>query len=109
VNALNSRLVSELASLFERHDAPFRVVACSSWFVLKCPEDIPHGSLIYFWLRAKGVHLYEGRVAFLTAAHTDADVEFVRRAFEESLLEMRAAGLLPDAGSRDVEPAARVA
>jgi glutamate-1-semialdehyde aminotransferase len=106
VNAMTGRLADELTALFARLDAPFRVAACSSWFTLHCPEDVPHGGLIYFWLRAKGVHLYEGRVAFLTVAHTEEDLVFVRRAFEESILEMRAAGLLPYAArTAEVETA----
>ena len=59
------------------------------------PEGLPFGSLIYHWLREKGVHIYDGRVGLLTVAHTEADVVFIKKAFEESVIEMQEAGLLP--------------
>jgi glutamate-1-semialdehyde aminotransferase/acyl carrier protein len=94
-NERNAALVAELNAFFKRAEAPYELTACSSWFKLSYPDDLPFGGLLFFWLRHKGVHIWDGRVAFLTAAHTDEDCAFVRDAFVASVREMQAAGFLP--------------
>jgi glutamate-1-semialdehyde aminotransferase len=99
VNSLTASLVNDLTKLFKRIGAPFAVSSCSSWFKLNYPDDLPFGGLIFHWLREKGVHFYDGRAAFLSVAHTQEDVDLIKRAFEESMIEMQAAGLLPRSAS----------
>jgi glutamate-1-semialdehyde aminotransferase len=93
---MTATLVQDLSEFFKRVGAPLTVSSCSSWFKVNYPEELPFGSLLYHWLREKGVHLYDGRAAFLTVAHTEADVVFIKKVFEESVIEMQAAGLLPN-------------
>jgi glutamate-1-semialdehyde aminotransferase/acyl carrier protein len=88
-------LVAEINAFMKRVDAPYELTTCSSWFKLSYPEDLPFGGLLFFWLRNKGLHIWDGRVAFLTTEHTDADCAFIRDAFQSSVLEMQAAGFLP--------------
>src|SRR5277367_1078716 len=46
--------------------------------------------LLYYHLREQGIHIQEGFPCFLTTAHTDADLDFVREAFRTSLRLMQA-------------------
>ena len=46
-------------------------------------------------LREKGVHIWEYRPCFFTLAHTDADIEFVARAFKDTVAELQTIGFLP--------------
>ncbi len=46
--------------------------------------------LLYYHLREQGIHIQEGFPCFLTTAHTDADLNFVREAFRTSLRQMQA-------------------
>ncbi|HEU4404666.1 MAG TPA: amino acid adenylation domain-containing protein [Polyangiaceae bacterium] len=95
VNERNAALVAEINAFFKRAEAPYELTSCGSWFKLSYPDDLPFGGLLFFWLRHKGVHIWDGRVAFLTTAHTDEDCAFVRDAFAQSVREMQAAGFLP--------------
>ncbi len=101
VNERNAALVAELNAFFKRVEAPYELTSCSSWFKLSYPDDLPFGGLLFFWLRHKGVHIWDGRVAFLTTAHTDEDCAFVRDAFMQSVREMQAAGFLPKPSRED--------
>ncbi len=75
---------------------PLHVQQFASILYLEFDETIKFGSLLYFHLREKGVHLWEGRPFFLSTAHTEADVAAVLRAFEESIVEMQRGGFLPE-------------
>jgi natural product biosynthesis luciferase-like monooxygenase protein len=44
----------------------------------------------------KGVYVWEWRNCFLSTAHTDADLDFIVRAIQESVAELRRGGFLPD-------------
>ena len=72
------------------------------------PSDQKLASLLYYHLREKGVHIWEGFPCFVTEAHTEEDLDFVVRAFEASAAEMQAGGLLPSARAsrRSCDPAA---
>jgi amino acid adenylation domain-containing protein len=101
VNERNAALVAEINAFFKRVEAPYELTSCSSWFKLSYPDDLPFGGLLFFWLRHKGVHIWDGRVAFLTTAHTDEDCAFIRDAFVQSVREMQAAGFLPKSARAD--------
>ena len=45
--------------------------------------------MLHYHLRNRGIHIQEGFPCFLTTAHTDADLEFVREAFRSSLRQMQ--------------------
>src|SRR6202021_607554 len=51
--------------------------------------------MLPFHLREQGVHVQEGFPCFLTTAHSDADFDFIREAFHNSLKAMRAGQALP--------------
>ena len=95
INTKTAALVDEINAFMKRAEAPYELTTCSSWFKLSYPDELPFGGLIFFWLRSKGVHIWDGRVAFLTTAHTDEDCAFVRDAFMASVREMQQAGFLP--------------
>ncbi len=89
-------LVRTLNACFEENGVPSRIEHFASWFYFGFPSDQPYGSLLYYHLREKGIHIQEGFPCFLTTAHSQADVEAVIRAFRESAAEMREAGFLPE-------------
>ena len=64
-------------------------------FYLGFVEEGEFSSLLFYYLREKGVHIWEGRPFFISTAHTDEDLEFVIQAFRESIAEMQDAGFLP--------------
>ncbi|QQS42022.1 MAG: amino acid adenylation domain-containing protein [Acidobacteriota bacterium] len=90
------RLVRRINDCFERNYLPVRIESFSSVFYLQFPPEERFGSLFYFLLREKGVHLLEGYPCFLTTAHSEEDLDLVARAFEESVASMQEYGFFPE-------------
>ncbi|HTU35030.1 MAG TPA: amino acid adenylation domain-containing protein [Candidatus Acidoferrum sp.] len=90
-----AELVQQLNGILAKHNVPTHIENFASIFYFSFPTDFRFGSLFYYQLREKGIHLLEGFPCFLTTAHSEADLERVARAFEESVAEMQAGGALP--------------
>ncbi|GAB3979303.1 hypothetical protein GCM10027615_55430 [Plantactinospora veratri] len=94
-DALNRRtaeMVERLNGFFVEEAVPIRVAHFGSLFRFFSTQDI---HLLYYHLVLRGVHAREGHNAFLSAAHTDEDVDRIVHAVREGVTAMRAAGLLP--------------
>lgn len=104
LNAKAAWLAAELNACFEKFRVPSRVEHFGSILYFGFPSDQRLASLLFYHLREKGVHIWEGFPCFVTEAHTREDLEFVVRAFETSAAEMRQGDLLPPPdGERDRE------
>ncbi len=88
-------LVLRLNALLEQNQVPTRIEHFASVFYFSFPSDSRFGSLFYYHLREKGIHLLESFPCFLTTEHSDADLDRIFRAFEETIAEMQAGGALP--------------
>ncbi len=95
LTARTKGLVDRLNGLFERHQVPTRIETFGSVFYFSFPSDFRFGSLLYYHLREKGIHIQEGFPCFLTTVHSDEDLDRVVRAFTESVEEMAADELWP--------------
>jgi len=82
-------LAEQVNGLFETAAAPYRLPYFTSFFYLTYPQEQTHGGLLFYLLREKGVHIWEGRPCFLTTAHSDEDIEFIIKAFKESIQELQ--------------------
>ena len=96
LTAKTASLVSALNALLEKGNVPSRIETFGSIFYFSFPTDFPLGSLLYYHLREKGVYVLEGFPCFLTTAHSDKDIETIVHAFDESIREMQAGGILPE-------------
>jgi amino acid adenylation domain-containing protein len=92
-------LVDELTDHFKLVGAPINVECCSSFFYLTFPPTEAYGSLLYYLLREKGIHIWEFRPCFLTLAHSDEDIEKILWAFKVCLAEIQSAGFLSSSGN----------
>lgn len=88
-------LARTLNEEFATAGVPLRVPHFSAVAGLEYAPEIPHASLLWYYLREKGIHIWEGRPMYLTSAHTDEDFDQVVAAFRESVREMQEAGFLP--------------
>ena len=95
VAARTAKLVARLNDLFERQGVPTRIETFSSVFYFTFPGDVRFGSILYYLLREKGIHIQEGFPCFLSTAHSEEDVERVYDAFAASVTEMQGGELLP--------------
>jgi len=89
------RLCRTLNSHFEAIGVPIRLPNFSAYAVVEHAPDLKYASLLWYFLREKGVHVWEGRPLYFTTAHTDEDLDRVVRGFTEAVADMQAAGFLP--------------
>ncbi|MGA7829950.1 MAG: amino acid adenylation domain-containing protein [Terracidiphilus sp.] len=96
---LLSQKVAKAARAIEEvfHEAGVEVGVhpCGAWLSFSMPVDARFGSLLYYHMREKGVHILESYPCFFTTAHTDEDYARVVECFRESIREMRVGGMLP--------------
>lgn len=98
LNSRTAAMIARLNALLEKNNVPTHIEHFASIFYFSFPSDFRFGSLFYYSLREKGIHVLESFPCFLTTEHTDADIERIVRAFEETIAEMQAGGLLPEPG-----------
>ena len=108
LNERTARLVRALNEIADRHSLPTRIESFGSFFYFGFAAAERFSSLFYFYMRDKGIHIREGFPCFLTTAHSDADIEAIVRAFEESAIEMRQAGFFDHVGTSDTVVAAPI-
>jgi acyl transferase domain-containing protein/glutamate-1-semialdehyde aminotransferase len=94
LNAKTDKLVAELNAMFDRASAPFTVKNFGSLFKITYPQEFTQGELLFYMLREKGIHIWDHRPCFLTLAHSDADIAFIKEAFKKCIAELQSAGFL---------------
>ncbi len=87
-----TRLATTVDRLFVENGAPFRMPNFGSQMFLRAAEDHRYANLLFFHLRQKGVFLLEGFPSYMTAAHSDADIDYCIAAFRESIAELQDGG-----------------
>ncbi|MBE9134961.1 aminotransferase class III-fold pyridoxal phosphate-dependent enzyme, partial [Tychonema sp. LEGE 07196] len=102
LNAKTDQLVAELNAMFDREQAPFTVKNFGSLFKITYPQEFIHGELLFYSLREKGIHIWDHRPCFLTLAHSDADIAFIKEAFKNSIAELQSAGFFPGGSGETV-------
>ena len=88
-------LARTLNENFGAAGVPLHVPHFSAVAGLEYAPELPHASLLWYYLREKGIHIWEGRPLYLTSAHTDEDFDRIISAFRDSVSEMQEAGFLP--------------
>ncbi|WP_310483752.1 aminotransferase class III-fold pyridoxal phosphate-dependent enzyme, partial [Chamaesiphon sp. VAR_48_metabat_403] len=95
LSAKVEKFVKQMRQHFDRVGAPIKIEYFSSFFYITYPAEVTYGGLLFYMLREKGVHIWEYRPCFFTLAHTDEDIEFVARAFKDTVAELQTMGFLP--------------
>jgi amino acid adenylation domain-containing protein len=89
LTARTTGMIARLNALLKTNEVPTHIESFSSFFYFSFPPDFRFGSLFYYHLRAKGIHLLENFPCFITTEHTEADIDRIVRAFEETIAEMQ--------------------
>jgi amino acid adenylation domain-containing protein len=105
LNRKTAELATRLDNFFVERGVPSRIHHFASWFYFTFHGDARLGSLLYYAMREKGIHIQEGYPCFLTTAHTDEDLEAVEAAFRETVEEMQRGNALPSHDSHQVNVA----
>ena len=97
---LNERVtafVNELNTFFISVSAPIKIDHFGSLCRITVFEEEQFGSLLYYYLRDRNVHIWEGFGCFLTSAHTKEDIALIVNAFKDSVTELQQGGLMSGA------------
>src|SRR5579862_1672246 len=98
-NEKTARFVNRLNDYFTSANVPIRLQTFSSVFFYDFHPGLKHASLLFYHLRDRGVHIWEGRVGQICTAHTEAELDFVFNAFKSSVEELQAGELFPMSGA----------
>lgn len=97
-----ARVCRTLNTHLETIGVPIRIPHFSAHAVIDYAPELKYASLLWFFLREKGIHIWEGRPLYFTTAHTDEDLDHFVTAFAESVAEMQKAGFLPASVSENM-------
>ncbi|GAB3929089.1 polyketide synthase [Larkinella terrae] len=86
------RIAETLNAEFRRQQLPFFVAQFGSLWKLKFNEEIPYSELLFTLMREKGIHIWDGFPCFITAAHSDKEIDQIIVACLESVNELTEAG-----------------
>ncbi len=93
-------LAASLDEVFAAAGLPARVVRFGSMFTFRFPREWWAANLFFFHLLLKGIYIWEGRICYLSTAHTDEDLQAIVAAVRESVRELGQGGFLPGVESR---------
>jgi glutamate-1-semialdehyde aminotransferase len=96
LNQKTTAFVNNLNSFLEEVGAPIKIKHFGSLWKTFYTADQSFGDLLFFMLRDRGVHIYDGFPCFFTTSHTDAEYAYITKAYRESVLEMQEGGFLPE-------------
>jgi amino acid adenylation domain-containing protein len=96
MNARTAALADGLNAELHGLGAPIKVKQFSTLWKPFYLEEQAYGDLLFYMLRDRGIHIYDGFPCFMTTAHSDEDVAAVVTAFRESVKEMQEAGFFPE-------------
>lgn len=100
LNEMTAQFVRRLDALFERESVPIRMAYFGSLFRFAWQSNLSYWyqplemDIFFHHLVEKGIYIWEGRLCFLSTAHTQADLDTVFQSVEETISEMRAGGFL---------------
>ncbi|WP_372365771.1 aminotransferase class III-fold pyridoxal phosphate-dependent enzyme [Candidatus Uabimicrobium sp. HlEnr_7] len=99
LNQLTAELVSELNTYLEENNVPIKVVSCASIFRFVPREAkgffIPFDvDLFFHHMNYHGVYIWEGRVCFLSTAHTKKDIKQIVTTVKKCVEDLRSGGFL---------------
>jgi len=101
VNRRTTRLTGELNAFFAERGVKIHIPHFASQMFIRVQEESELGTLLFYHLRDRGIHVLEGFPSYMTASHTDEDVDRIIAAFKDSVYEMQADGILPMPASQD--------
>ncbi|PWW06592.1 amino acid adenylation domain-containing protein, partial [Paenibacillus cellulosilyticus] len=93
LNARTKHLADTLNAFFKENQVPVEILYCGSLLRFALRGNM---EMFYYHLLDKGVYIWEGRNCFLSASHTDEDIEQVIKVVKETCLQMKSVFFLTD-------------
>ena len=90
-----ARVCHTLNDYLEKIGVSIKLSHFSGQILIEYAEELNYASLLWFFLREKGIYIWEDLPFSFSNAHTDEDLDLLIKAFVESIAAMQAAGFLP--------------
>lgn len=99
-----SRFCRTLNDHFQKIRVPIHLSNFSACAAIEHASDLKFVSLLWIYLKEKGIYIWAGKPLQFTTAHTNEDFDHLVCAFSQAVLEMQNAGFLPlHASATDIE------
>ncbi|QEC74517.1 polyketide synthase [Mucilaginibacter ginsenosidivorax] len=95
LNDRTKRLSDALNAICEAEGIPLYSPSFGSLWKIKFKYELAYGELLFTLMRFKGIHIWDLFPCFVTAAHTDEEIDQIITAFKESVAEMIESGFMP--------------
>lgn len=89
-------IASSINKICQKLEVPIYIAQYGSLWRIKFIEEYQYSELFFILMRYKGIHILEGFACFLTTAHSSEDIQQIINCFEESLIELKAVGFIPN-------------
>jgi glutamate-1-semialdehyde aminotransferase/acyl carrier protein len=100
LNERTARFIDELNQHARTVEAPIELKNVASLWRITYTSEQPFGDLLFYMMRDRGVHIWDGFPCFFTTAHSEADFAHIAKAFKESIAELQDAGFFPEPKSK---------
>jgi amino acid adenylation domain-containing protein len=104
INALGDYASEQLNAMFQRMEVPMVAGNFGTLFKVQITEELNYSELIFSGLRRRGMFMWDHRPNLMTTQHTQADVDAMVAAFEETLCELQPMGFVPGEGYKNAKP-----
>ena len=88
LSELTGQLIDRMNKLFDKYNVPYYGVNYRSLWKIKTKEEFPYWEMLFTLLRNEGIHIWENFPCFVTAAHTQQDVDFTLGKLEKVLAQL---------------------
>ncbi|MCU0248181.1 MAG: aminotransferase class III-fold pyridoxal phosphate-dependent enzyme, partial [Bryobacter sp.] len=95
LNRTTTEFVKDLNEHFRATRAPVHIEHFASAFIITFTSYQEYSPLLFYDLHTRGVYTYEGRPAFLTTAHSEADLAHVATSLKEAVADLQNVGFFP--------------
>jgi len=95
VNGKTQNMVNEINAFAHERKAPFHLVTFGTLFKTKWDVEYRNSDLLFYLLRFKGIHIWDGFPCFLTYAHSKEDIDQIIKAYKEAIVELQDNELMP--------------
>ncbi|MFV0607169.1 MAG: amino acid adenylation domain-containing protein [Niabella sp.] len=95
LNDSTAALAQKLNNICTEYQIPLYIAHFSSLWKIKIKEEYPYQELLFSLMRLKNIHIWDGFPCFITASHTQEDIDKIADAFKESIEELSSIGFIP--------------
>jgi amino acid adenylation domain-containing protein len=97
-NARIASFANRLQAIIDELRAPLRIPYFSSVYRVEFTQDEAFGELLHYYLRERGLHSYDGRLAVMTTTHDDAIIDRMLSIYRDAIVSMQRDHLLGTVG-----------